>query len=391
MNLTRTEFHRRQLELERLVDQAGFADGTEPAHNSVAWILKNCPQSGSSSLDAIVSTVPFRIGRASENDLCLVNPTVSSRHAELFFVENDLFVKDLNSTNGTFVNGIRVRNAEGLREGDRLQFGTEKFSVLRRTAAVTPQATVSADAAGDALAYLQFDRLLTGSGITPFFQPIVRLADGQRVGFEVLARSRLLGLETPFDMFRVAVERGGAAHLSRLLRHEGLKTGRLLGQGTQFYLNTHPSELNAPALFESLEQLRQQAPEASLILEIHEAAVTSLTYLAELRARLRDLHIGFAYDDFGAGQARLLELADVPPDVIKFDLSLVQGIAEASDQRCRTVRSLVKIVRSLGVTPLAEGVETPEDANVCREFGFELAQGYWFGRPASAANWLLKS
>ena len=100
--------------------------------------------------------------------------------------------------------------------------------------------------------------------------------------------------------------------------------------------------------------------------------------------------IAFAYDDFGAGQARLLELADVPPDVIKFDMSLVQGIAEASDQRCRTVRSLVKIVRSLGVTPLAEGVETPEDATACREIGFELTQGYWFGRPAPATNWLLE-
>src|SRR5262249_20286545 len=131
MNSTPTQFQGLQLELESLVDQAGFVDGTEPSHNSVTWILKSCPQLDSSSLDTVVSKVPFRIGRASENDLCLVNPTVSSRHAELFLVENDLFVKDLNSTNGTFVNGVRVRSAEGLRGGDRLQLGTEKFSVLR--------------------------------------------------------------------------------------------------------------------------------------------------------------------------------------------------------------------------------------------------------------------
>ena len=64
-------------------------------------------------------------------------------------------------------------------------------------------------------------------------------------------------------------------------------------------------------------------------MEIHEAAITSASFLAKLRDQLRDLDIGLAYDDFGAGQARLLEMADAPPDVIKFDIHMIRGLCEA--------------------------------------------------------------
>jgi EAL domain-containing protein (putative c-di-GMP-specific phosphodiesterase class I) len=103
---------------------------------------------------------------------------------------------------------------------------------------------------------------------------------------------------------------------------------------------------------------------------------------------LQHLKIRLAYDDFGAGQARLLELADVPPDVIKFDLQMIHGLPDATAEKRQMVASLVQMVRSLGVVPLAEGVETLEEATVCQELGFELAQGYFFGYPAPVATWL---
>jgi EAL domain-containing protein (putative c-di-GMP-specific phosphodiesterase class I) len=99
---------------------------------------------------------------------------------------------------------------------------------------------------------------------------------------------------------------------------------------------------------------------------------------------LKDLGMRLAYDDFGAGQSRLMELADVPPDVLKFDMRMIHGLSHASDERQNMVRSLVKIVRSLAVVPLAEGIETGDEAAICRDLGFELAQGYFFGRPTAA-------
>ena len=69
------------------------------------------------------------------------------------------------------------------------------------------------------------------------------------------------------------------------------------------------------------------------------------------------MQIGLAYDDFGAGQARLVELVEIRPDYLKFDMKLVQNIASASLERQRMLASLVKMVHELGITPLAEGIE----------------------------------
>ena len=95
-----------------------------------------------------------------------------------------------------------------------------------------------------------------------------------------------------------------------------------------------------------------------------------------------------AYDDFGSGQARLMELAEVPPDVLKFDIKIVRGLPLASTQSRATVEALVRIARDLGVVALAEGVETEAEADVCRELGFELAQGFLFGRPERVTHWI---
>jgi EAL domain-containing protein (putative c-di-GMP-specific phosphodiesterase class I) len=348
--------------------------------------------SGRPTPDAPVQTVPialqpFTVGRQPENDLCVANPTVSKRHAELVLADGRLLVRDLGSRNGTFLNGQRVGDRAEVRDGDRLQFGKALFTVSRSGPAQT-MATVSEDVAGMALACVQFDKLLNEPAVVPHFQPIVRFSDFGRVGYEVLARSHVAGLETPAQMFRVAAELDAEAELSCVLRREGLRIGRTLGSGARFYLNTHPVELGSPGLLDSLVALRGEFPDLPIVLEVHEAAATSLSRLADLRASCHELKMGLAYDDFGAGQSRLLELADAPPDVIKFDMHMIRGIGNFSRERRQMVQSLVQMVRNFGAAPLAEGVETAEEAAACRDVGFELAQGYFFGRPSPAKAWV---
>ena len=117
------------------------------------------------------------------------------------------------------------------------------------------------------------------------------------------------------------------------------------------------------------------------MLEIHEAAVTDLAAMAVLQSHLNDLQISLAYDDFGAGQARMLDLIEVPPDILKFDISLVRDIDQSSEKHITLVQTLVAMVRDLGISPLAEGIESEAEAATCLEIGFELAQGFHFGRP----------
>jgi EAL domain-containing protein (putative c-di-GMP-specific phosphodiesterase class I) len=134
---------------------------------------------------------------------------------------------------------------------------------------------------------------------------------------------------------------------------------------------------------ESLEELRAFAPNVDLVLEIHETALAQADYIVWLRNRLMEINVGLAYDDFGAGQARLFELAEAPPHYLKFDRRFITGIDQAPNSRQRLVASLVAAARELLVRTIAEGVETPEEAAACTRAGFSHAQGFHFGRPAA--------
>ena len=103
--------------------------------------------------------------------------------------------------------------------------------------------------------------------------------------------------------------------------------------------------------------------------------------IAELRALLLERNIALAYDDFGAGQARLLELAEAPPHYLKFDRRFVHEIDQAPAAKRRLLHSLLSLARELLVKTVAEGIETAAEARACAELGFTHGQGFHIGRP----------
>jgi EAL domain-containing protein (putative c-di-GMP-specific phosphodiesterase class I) len=128
-------------------------------------------------------------------------------------------------------------------------------------------------------------------------------------------------------------------------------------------------------------EARAKLPQLRLTLEVHEGALADMDSVDRLRTQLNRAGIGIAYDDFGARQARLLELAEVPPHYLKFDMSFIRGIDSAPVTRQRLLTSLVSVARDMLVYTVAEGVETAEEADVCMHIGFTHAQGFFFGRP----------
>jgi len=327
---------------------------------------------------------PFTVGRRPDRSLTLPSATVSGKHAEFLIEGEQLYVHDLGSTNGTFVNGDRVRDRCVVNHGDLVQFAQIVFRTSRDTAA-THHSTVENNSADRALALIQFDKLMTDRAVLPHFQPIITIDDRAIIGYEVLGRSRLFGLADPHTMFMAAAVLNLESELSRIFRVEGIREGKPLPSQQLFFVNTHPNEIaDLELLIFSLRELREMVPDRPIILEIHEATATKTTEMRELRAALTDLDMGLAYDDFGAGQARLVELVDVPPDYLKFDMALVQGIASASLGRQQMVKQLVQMTRDLGIQPLAEGIETEEDHALCSEIGFSTAQGFLYGKPATA-------
>jgi EAL domain-containing protein (putative c-di-GMP-specific phosphodiesterase class I) len=231
----------------------------------------------------------------------------------------------------------------------------------------------------------EMQELLREGNVTVAFQPIVRIPGGRPEAYEALGRGSHPGLpQSPLDLLDIAESLGLVGELSRLFRKKAVELVRNRTDFPTLFLNTHPAEFKEPSLklLDSLEELRDLAPHLDLALEIHEKALEDFDF-AELKKMLSESNIGLAYDDFGAGQARLLELAQAPPHYLKFDRRFVVGIDQPElRNRRQLLTSLVGVARDLRVKAIAEGIEDAAQAAACEEIGFQLMQGYHFGRPA---------
>jgi EAL domain-containing protein (putative c-di-GMP-specific phosphodiesterase class I) len=340
-----------------------------------------------------IRTLPFRVGRRQGLQLVLPAESVSKLHAEIYLRGQDLRLRDLGSRNGSFVNRALVDDA-ALVDGDIVHFADFEFRVGR-----SDLSEVTLDSAPDtrpttvsvvrrelphrfAEGTRELRELLQQEQVAIVFQPIVLLARGTVAAYEALGRGRHPQLdESPLQLLRIAESIGREAELSRLFRKKAVELAARRPDLPTIFLNTHPVELARPGLLESLEELRAVAPQLDLALEIHESVLTRPAAIAELRALLLERNIALAYDDFGAGQARLLELAEAPPHYLKFDHRFISGLDQAPRAKRRLLQSLLSLARELLVKTVAEGIETPGEARVCAEIGFTHAQGFHVGRP----------
>lgn len=360
------------------------------------WFLESITADGS-RVTYNVSALPFRVGRDPENELVVTTLGLSRHHAMLTRdISGRLRLTDLNSTNGSFVNRERVEGSCLLQENDIIHFGTAEFRLRQRELEQTQ--TVMANDMRTMLVpngmllseffvpnEAEFMELLEGHGLSGAAQPIVSAADNSVFAYELLGRANHPLLPpSPIRLFELASSLDREVELSRAFRQFGIATIAPRLQGYPLFANTHPKETFSEDFFTSLIELRQQMPDLDLVVEIHETAVTEVTRLRELVARFKDIGVRFAYDDFGAGQARLNELGDAPAHFVKFDMGLVHDIHLASPRKHRVVSDLVKLVLDLGSVPLAEGIEMQAEADICREMGFQLIQGFLTGKPIPA-------
>jgi EAL domain-containing protein (putative c-di-GMP-specific phosphodiesterase class I) len=341
------------------------------------WQLAGIGFDGSPWLTTI-STDKFKVGRLNGCQLCLSDESISRRHAEFRVEAGALSISDLGSTNGTFVNRERLvpGRLHPLSTGDMVHFAGLEFKVLQ--ADPEEDITTCRDPLVDT-----FKQMLETKSVVPMYQPMLKFSDGQTiVGYELLGRAHFTGLpEMPELIFPIARRLGEDEELSALFRDEGVKKVARSGYQGRLFFNTLPKELYRPELPDALLALRQSAPDVHLGLEVNENTVPNVKAIQTLREFLDEQDIELSYDDFGAGQARLVEIVKTPPDYLKFDKALISNIDRIPAQK-NMVRELVKICRDAGITTVAEGIELPEEAEACREIQFDLAQGYYYGRPS---------
>lgn len=346
---------------------------------SSQWSLVGAINPGAAPAQITVHSAKFQIGRRSDLHLCIPRGSVSKVHAELVNADSMLFVRDLHSTNGTYVNGLRIESDTPLGNGDILQFADAEFRVVC-TEQAQVDCTIASSPSEWQWAVSSINNLISERQLIPFYQPIVDIQTGATLGYEVLVRSAIERLRSPYDMFQAAALLGVETRLSVLSREMGLLDAEKLSSPSMLFLNTHPAEHDGKGLIASLENLLSIRSDLPLVLELHEAAITDLGQMRELRSELSRLGIGLAFDDFGAGQSRLVELAEIAPDYLKFDIGLIRDI-QHSPPRQQLISSILGISHDLGIKCLAEGIEQTEEAAVCRDLGFSLAQGYFYARP----------
>jgi EAL domain-containing protein (putative c-di-GMP-specific phosphodiesterase class I) len=186
-------------------------------------------------------------------------------------------------------------------------------------------------------------------------------------------------LRSPLDFFDAAERLGRAAELGRIIRQHVARGLRESPPPANLFVNLHPADLEDEELYADDGALTPFADQ--VVLEITErAALDRIHELQSRVTRLRSLGYRIAIDDLGAGYAGLTSFAQLEPEVVKVDMSLVRGI-DGSPMKQKLVRSIISLCTELGIQLVAEGIETPGERDSLISLGGDLCQGYLFARP----------
>lgn len=247
------------------------ADSATP---SEGWSLLGCLPPEKTLSEIKLDGITTLIGRASGMDLKINSPRVSGQHAELVFVGSQLYIRDLGSTNGTFINRERVLQSVPVRDGDHIEladveflvryqqpqkkFPVDKFSAMKKT-------VQDFNAIQDDWMLSQFNEFIQQRRVKPHYQIIVDLQMSQVCGYESLARSDVPGLEHPGKMFDAAELVNQEVLLSIICRERAVETAAELHLPHPVFMNTHPHENFDLDVLPSIVKLRHLHPDIESI------------------------------------------------------------------------------------------------------------------------------
>ena len=216
------------------------------------------------------------------------------------------------------------------------------------------------------------------------FQPIVDVETGRPFAFEALVRGS--NGESAGDVFaRVTPEnRYAFDQQCRVAAIEGAVAAGILETDARLSINFLPNAVYSPAACIQLTLKTARAtglPIGRLIFEFTEnEEMADSEHVKHIVETYRKMGFGTAIDDFGAGHAGLALLARFQTDFIKLDMELVRGL-EGSMPRRMIVEGVIRIANALGITIIAEGIETLAEYDVLRGLGVRYIQGFLLARP----------
>jgi diguanylate cyclase (GGDEF)-like protein len=218
------------------------------------------------------------------------------------------------------------------------------------------------------------------------YQPIVNLKDPSKIeSVEALLRWRSgrLGNVNPIDFIPIAEDTGDISCITSWVLQTAIKQISKWEYTTPISINVSPRDLEQSNFIENLKQYcDQNYVNFNLIsLEITERAVAgNLNYYNQVLQDLNKLNIALKIDDFGIGDSSLKRLLESPWKFIKIDCTLIPKTLE-DKSKLKVCRAIQNLSKDLGITVIAEGVETETQRMILIDLGIEQGQGFLFAKP----------
>jgi diguanylate cyclase (GGDEF)-like protein/PAS domain S-box-containing protein len=228
------------------------------------------------------------------------------------------------------------------------------------------------------------------------FQPLVAMVDGMPIACEALLRwdHPDRGELLPGEFLRIAEDDGLIVPIGAWVLEEScrqLAAWRAQGRDLWVSVNVSARQLAQMDFVAVVERALRESgvPPSAICLEVTETAVLRRPDVARRALdALRTLGVRVALDDFGLGYSSLTHLKALPVDVVKVDRSFVADLVRSTEDRA-VVEAVLTLARRMGLTVIAEGVETADQDELLREMGCPVVQGYLYGRPVPPAEVLL--
>ncbi|WP_254795764.1 EAL domain-containing protein [Arsukibacterium indicum] len=227
--------------------------------------------------------------------------------------------------------------------------------------------------------------ILANKRLTPLFQPIVRLSDGQNLGFEALIRGPSnSALHSPGNLFKTAISYNLLEPLELLCRELSINAFAKAGAAGLLFLNVNPLLLltsdHPSGLTKKMIEAAGLAPEQIVIELSEQFQVEDTDLFINAVKHYREFGFKIAIDDLGSGFSGLRLWSELRPDIVKIDRYFIDQLHQDPIKKA-FVKNIIEIAKDTGSSIIAEGIETSEELQMCRELGAEYGQGYLLGRP----------
>lgn len=349
---------------------------------ATAW-LEHYTATGSRPKLVSLQSFPFIVGRSQSCSLPIDSHRVSREHASIEPSGDRFVVRDLASTNGTFVNGQRIESAE-LNDGDLLVFADTELSFRCPSQsprdAVTEVLDTKVASSGDTTSGWELIREVrriheqaTQSACQIRFEEIVELHSRATYGYQAVS-SDSCGAPAGIRQRLQSTECRLLAAMAELARAVAIQNAAQLPGASHLFLPLESFEMGLDDLPVSLNRLRQTTPaDKELVVEIPATAACDIPYFRELLRSIRKLDIAIAYNGFAGGPAQIHQFHDIAPDYLKLSTSTTDGISRNANRQ-RQLQTIVRAAAEIDCDLIAVDVQMAETADVCRDLGFRFAQ-----------------